>query len=296
MSVITDSELPSAKALKELWPERILPEGTVPDLMVALINLMPDMQATEADFLRLMVQSETKVKVTLVNMASHTSRHTPKSHTDKFYTHFDRLTTMPDGVIITGAPLENVVFEDVDYWPEITGIFDTLHSKDIPTLHICWAAFAALYHRFGIEMKLLERKLSGVYPHTIHYKQSPLMQDISEPFFIPHSRFAAWDQRQIDEEQSIRTVASGTEQGPYLISSVTHPEHFITGHGEYAANTLDREYCRDLGKGMNPHIPVNYYPDDDPTRPPTDRWHDTALTIMDNWLREVAAYANHNKT
>ena len=267
MPLITDPGLPAAKTLAAEGIT-LLPRGAKPDLRLALVNLMPVKPDTELDFMRLIGRSTKRVEVTLVDTASHKSTHTPAEHLARFYTTFDRLDPARlSGIIITGAPLERVRFEDVDYWSEV-----------------CWAAYAAMYYRHGIPMSLLDSKLSGVFRHDILRPEHPLFRGIGTGFYVPHSRFATWRPGEIEAIDELEVLAGSTTTGPYLIGSKRYPEFYITGHGEYAPETLDKEYRRDLGKGISPHIPDNYYPGDDPSQAPCDLWHETAVRLMCNWL------------
>ena len=283
MPLITDPGLPAAKTLAAEGIT-LLPRGAKPDLRLALVNLMPVKPDTELDFMRLIGRSTKRVEVTLVDTASHKSTHTPAEHLARFYTTFDRLDPARlSGIIITGAPLERVRFEDVDYWSEVTGIMDTARRLGIPVLNICWAAYAAMYYRHGIPMSLLDSKLSGVFRHDILRPEHPLFRGIGTGFYVPHSRFATWRPGEIEAIDELEVLAGSTTTGPYLIGSKRYPEFYITGHGEYAPETLDKEYRRDLGKGISPHIPDNYYPGDDPSQAPCDLWHETAVRLMCNW-------------
>ena len=284
MPLITDPGLPAAKTLAAEGIT-LLPRGAKPDLRLALVNLMPVKPDTELDFMRLIGRSTKRVEVTLVDTASHKSTHTPAEHLARFYTTFDRLDPARlSGIIITGAPLERVRFEDVDYWSEVTGIMDTARRLGIPVLNNCWAAYAAMYYRHGIPMSLLDSKLSGVFRHDILRPEHPLFRGIGTGFYVPHSRFATWRPGEIEAIDELEVLAGSTTTGPYLIGSKRYPEFYITGHGEYAPETLDKEYRRDLGKGISPHIPDNYYPGDDPSQAPCDLWHETAVRLMCNWL------------
>lgn len=284
MPLITDPGLPAAKTLAAEGIT-LMPRGAKPDLRLALVNLMPVKPDTELDFMRLIGRSTKRVEVTLVDTASHKSTHTPAEHLARFYTTFDRLDPARlSGIIITGAPLERVRFEDVDYWSEVTGIMDIARRLGIPVLNICWAAYAAMYYRHGIPMSLLDSKLSGVFRHDILRPEHPLFRGIGTGFYVPHSRFATWRPGEIEAIDELEVLAGSTTTGPYLIGSKRYPEFYITGHGEYAPETLDKEYRRDLGKGINPHIPDNYYPGDDPSQAPCDLWHETAVRLMCNWL------------
>jgi len=288
MSLITNPRLPVFSQLRAEGLTVMSPD-TAPlhsHIRVALVNLMPIKEDTELDFMRLMAPSPLSVEVVPVNMASHHSRHTSQEHISSFYTPSAEIDIDSiDGAIITGAPLEFVNFEDVDYWPELTALFDNLHQHDVPALYICWGAFAAMYHHYGVKMRLLEKKLSGVFRQEITHPESPLIQGLSSPLVIPHSRFATWLQADIEAlAPELHIVACSKEAGIYIVSDNNDTKHFITGHGEYSAMTLDKEYRRDTAKGLKPSLPFNYYPADDPNRIPTDRWHGNAVTIMCNWL------------
>lgn len=286
MALVIDPALPAYSALTG---SNINSTGSkAARIKIAFVNLMPKKEETEIDFLRLMAPSDVIAEIKLVKMTTHRSKNTSAEHINRFYTSFDEaLATGIDGVIITGAPLENVPFESVDYWNEITGIFDIIRLRRIPSLFICWAAFAALYHHHRLPWHIIDRKISGVYPHRILCTDY-LTEGLTDGFLMPHSRYAVWDEEEIKRIPDIRVIAEGDRQGPYLSRSVSFPEYYITGHGEYHALTLDGEYRRDLAKGINPTIPENYYPDNDPDRTPTNRWHEEALLIMDNWLHCIA--------
>lgn len=282
MPLILPQLLPASQQLQKEGFD-ILPQNHPADIHIAMINLMPIMAETEYDFLQLLAPLDKKIRVSLCNMQTHTSRHTPKQHTDDFYVDFKRIASSVEKVIITGAPLENVAFENVDYWKEITEIFDFLYINNIPTLNICWAAFASIYHRYGIGWKILDEKISGLYPHTI-YRPDPILKVIADGFSIPHSRYATWDIPQLKSCDDISIISGGDDQGPFLIADKHAPHYYMVGHGEYHHYTLHNEYYRDLGKGMNPIIPRYYFPNNDPTKVPFYTWHETALQIYKNWI------------
>lgn len=290
MPVIIDNDLPAASVLRSEGLT-VLPAGTTPQARVALVNLMPVKTDTELDFLRLIAPWTHNAEITLITMASHTSRHTPAEHIEKHYlTPAQTDICAFDGVIITGAPLEFVRFEDVDYWPEITGIFDRLHDSQTYTLYICWAAFAGLYHRYGIPMRLLDRKISGVFSHRITDSAAPLLRGITDGFHIPHSRFASWHSSDVEcHSAAIHPASTSDEAGIYMVTDNSYRDFYITGHGEYSTLTLDGEYRRDIGKGMSPAIPSHYYPHDNPELRPADTWHSHAVTIMCNWLDQITS-------
>lgn len=296
MALYINPELPAARRLAEAG-HTVRPANNCDHnpINIAIINLMPLKDETEYDFLQLMATETRAIRITLIETASHRSRHTPKEHLDKFYTTFNRIAPeFIDGIIITGAPLESVPFEDVDYWDEITGIFNTIRQNKIPSLFICWAAFAAMYHWHRIDWKILPDKISGVFAHKILQNSCPLMDGVSDGFTIPHSRFATWDMAELMQDNGIRVIAAGDTQGAYMIQSLANEEFYISGHGEYSPMTLDAEYRRDLGRGLKPHIPDNYYPGNDPSATPVDTWHETARCIMHNWIN-MAQHHKQNK-
>lgn len=297
MPLFTDRSLPAAVRLTGeghyIFPKEQMP----PDVLnIGIVNLMPLKPDTEYDFLQLMADDPRPIRPIFIDTASHRSKHTPPEHLEKFYTTFDFIDPQTiDGIIITGAPLEGVKFEDVDYWKEITGIFDTIRQLRIPSLFICWAAFAAMYHHHGIGWEILTRKISGVFPHRILSHDCPLLRGIADGFMIPHSRFAVWNKKELDNgDRRFRIAAEGDEQGVYMIESLENSEFYICGHGEYSTMTLDSEYRRDTSRGLSPHLPDHYYPDDDPTRHPVDQWHGTALKMMANWIDLIELKVNDN--
>lgn len=287
MGIIIDTSLPAAVKLSNKGFRTEPPGSIKPDARLALINLMPIKTDTEYDFLQLIAPSRYMVEIKLVNMASHQSRHADPEHMKRYYTTFDDIAGDIDGVIVTGAPLDHVAFEDVTYWEEMTGIFRYIRNHHIPAFYVCWGAFASLYFWHGIGMHAIDTKISGVFAHHIYNPSSALMKGVTEGFKTPHSRYVVWHQPELSSNSELEIIAGGNEQGPYIVASKLHPEYYVVGHGEYSADTLDKEYRRDLAKGINPHIPTNYYPDDNPSLQPPDTWHDTAVTIMNNWIEDV---------
>lgn len=295
MSVIIPKGLPAEAALGAAGLAVNHHNEEKADITIGIVNLMPIKTDTELDFLRIIAPSAERVDVRLIRMMTHRSSHTSEEHLDRFYTSFDSVAEILDGVIITGAPLENIAFEDVDYWPELTSIFHYLRRNRIPTLNICWAAYAALYHRFGLSMKLLSEKISGIYPNRILQPDADIAAGLSDNFPAPFSRFATWDFDELDNIRDIEIIASGKRQGPHILQTDHGLEIYITGHGEYATDTLHKEYVRDLSKFMNPKIPANYYPDDNPDNTPADIWHSDAVRIMGNWLGIVRQHQTTTK-
>lgn len=286
--VIVDPSLPAAQSLSR--EENIafnLPTDARP-LRVGIVNLMPLKEMTERDLLRRLSSSPLPVEVSFIKMLSHTSRNTTATHLDRFYKSFDRaISSQPlDGLIITGAPVENLPFDQVDYWPELAEIMDYARSNIPSTLYVCWAAFAGLYHHHGIDKTLLTRKISGVFPHTVE-ADVPLFSGFSPEFFVPHSRYATVDIDAIRRTPGLKVLATSPQAGLYIAATAGGREIYITGHSEYAPQTLDFEYRRDLAKGINPEIPANYYRDDNPDNEIIDRWRDHSSLLFSNWL---AAY------
>lgn len=285
MSLHLPEHLPSASAADGLRAPHS--EGS---LSIALVNLMPLKEMTEADFIRLLAPAPYDIDLTLVAPATHRSRNTAQLHIDRFYISPEQMLAadrMPDGVIVTGAPVEALDFEAVDYWPELTAMMDALRARRIPTLYICWGALAALYHHYGIAKEMYERKISGIFPQYPSADGHPLFRGMTPPYMVPHSRYSGVAAADIDACPGISIAAQSPDSGVYIVSSADAPEHYILGHSEYAPGTLDFEYHRDLEKGIGPSIPANYYPGDDPSQPPVDRWHSHAVGLFTNWLRTL---------
>lgn len=290
MALILPDKLPSATAAAGLQADRII--GL---LDIALVNLMPLKEMTETDFIRLLAPAPYDIRLTLVAPATHRSRNTAQQHIDRFYISPSQMMEagrMPDGVIVTGAPVEALDFETVDYWKELTEMMDALRLHRIPAVYICWGALAALYHHYGIPKEMYERKISGVFPQYPSVRNHPLFRGMTPPFMVPNSRYSGVSAADIDATPDIEIAAASPESGVYMVSSLDAPEHYILGHSEYAPDTLDFEYHRDLAKGINPSIPANYYPDNDPSQPPVDRWHSHAVGLFSNWLSTIAE--NHS--
>ena len=290
MPAILPPDFPAAELLRAEGHTPITGNDVVADATIAFINLMPNKIDTEVDFLRLINPSTRVINFRPVRMMTHVSQHTSREYLDRFYTSFDEIADIVDGVIITGAPLEDVPFEKVTYWREITEIMDRMHDRYIPMYNICWGAFASMYHWWGIDMHRRPTKLSGVFSNEITDPSSPIIRGVEDGFSVPFSRFVTWNDFEVESNEATRIVARGGRQGAYIVASRTHPEYYITGHAEYSSLTLHKEYVRDRGKGMNPSIPENYYPQDDPSLIPVSTWTETGVSIMSNWIEEVIRY------
>ena len=254
-------------------------------LRIAILNLMPLKIMTETDLLRLISNTPLQVELDFIDTDSHVSKNTPREHIETFYKKFDDIKhNNYDGFIITGAPVEKVDFEDVDYWQELTEIFAWAKTHVTSTLYICWAALAGLYYHYGIPKYVLDRKISGVFKHHIDDELNPIFRGFDDVFYVPHSRYSEVRRNDIEKVPELKIIAESEESGIYMVMARGGREFFITGHSEYSPGTLDFEYHRDLEKGINPAIPVNYYYNDDPSQQPIVRWRSHANLLFSNWL------------
>lgn len=254
-------------------------------LNVLIMNLMPNKEVTETQLLRKLSNSPLQVNVELLQTQSYRPTHVDASHLESFYTTFDKIKDRKfDGMIITGAPLDYVKFEDVAYWQEMTEIFDWCETHVHCTFFLCWACFAALYYYYGLERFDREEKLSGVYRHTVCKPNSPLFRGFDDVFWAPHSRAMGIAREKIENTPGLELMAYSDEAGVAIVKTEDSRKFFVGLHAEYDANTLSDEYFRDLNKGMNPKIPCNYFPDDDPTKKPIVNWRSTGQLLYTNWL------------
>ena len=254
-------------------------------LRIALVNLMPTKIATELQLLRLLGNSPLQVDICLVRTAGHNSKNTAPEHLDRFYRTFEEVSARKcDGMIITGAPVEHLDFEDVDYWAELREIMDYCARNVFSTLYICWGAQAALYHRFGIPKHPLAEKLSGIFAHRIRLQAQKLFRGFDDVFQMPHSRHTEIRRGDIDRHPELEILCESDEAGVGVVMARKSSEIFITGHLEYDADTLALEYRRDQERGLNPAPPRHYFPDDDPSRPPVVTWRSHAHLFFSNWL------------
>jgi len=254
-------------------------------LKIAILNLMPTKIATETQLARLLGNSPLQVELELVQMSTHESRNTPQEHMLAFYKTFDQIKNQKfDGMIITGAPVEHLEFEDVDYWKELCEIMEWTKTNVTSTFHICWAAQAALYYHYGIAKKPLEKKLFGVFPHYKEYAASMLMRGFDDVFMVPQSRHTTIDRADVLQVPQLKILASSKEGGIYAVTTKLGRQIFITGHSEYDGDTLKLEYLRDKAAGKPIEVPKNYFPDDDPENEPRVTWRSHANLLYSNWL------------
>lgn len=254
-------------------------------LRIAILNLMPLKIMTETDLLRLLSNSPLQIEIDFIDMESHNSLNTPGEHIEAFYQSFPAIRQRTyDGLIITGAPVEKIDFECVDYWPELIEVMDWARTHVTSTLYICWAALAGLYHHYGIPKHVLDRKISGVFPHYVLDRRNPIFRGFDDIFYVPHSRFSEVRRQDIEQVADLSIISESPESGIYMVAGRGGREFFITGHSEYSPRTLDFEYRRDLAKGLNPTIPANYYTDNNPDLEPIVRWRSHANLLFTNWL------------
>lgn len=289
MPVRVPVSLPAVEALKEenifVIDELRASTQDIRPLKIGILNLMPLKILTETDLLRLISNTPLQIHLDFIDTSSHESRNTPREHIEEFYKTFNDIKNQNyDGFIITGAPVEKVVFEEVDYWGEICEIFDWARTHVTSTLYICWAALAGLYHHYGVPKYVFDEKISGVFPHWVNDKHNPIFRGFDDEFYVPHSRFSEVRREDIEKVPGLTILSESDESGIYMVMARNGREFFITGHSEYSPNTLDFEYRRDLSKGMNPSIPKHYYVDDDPAKGPIVRWRSHANLLFTNWL------------
>ena len=254
-------------------------------LKIAIVNLMPTKIATETQLLRLLSNSPLQVEIQLIQMHSHDSKNTSQEHLSTFYKTFDSIKEERfDGMIITGAPVENMEFEEVDYWEELKEIMDWSTTHVTSTFHICWAAQAGLYYHYGVPKYPLEKKCSGVFEHKVNRRTSKLVRGFDNVFYAPHSRNTEVRAEDIKKVKELEILADSKEAGVYIVFTKGGRRIFVMGHSEYDADTLSKEYFRDLEKGINPEIPVNYFPGDNTDKKPIVRWRSHASLLFSNWL------------
>ena len=254
-------------------------------LKLLILNLMPTKIVTETQLLRKLSNSPLQVEVELLHTSSHISQNTDADHLSSFYTTFSKIKSEKyDGMIITGAPVENLDFSDVDYWDELCAIMEWSKTHVHSTLHICWGSQAGLYYHYGVPKYSLKEKLFGVFPHTALKKQSPLFRGFDDEFYIPHSRYTENHAEDILAKPELELLAVSPQAGVFAVKSRDNRHFFITGHPEYDPETLALEYFRDVNKGLDIQVPANYFPDDNPDNPPLVRWRSAAQLFYTNWL------------
>ena len=289
MPLIIPKTLPAYDALYNenvfvMHRERALAQHIRP-LEILILNLMPTKITTETQIARLLANTPIQVHMTLMQTASHAATHVSAAHLESFYKTFDEVkNNRYDGMIITGAPVETMPFEEVAYWEELKKLFDFADKKVTSTIYICWGAQAALYYHYGINKTDLPEKLFGVYPHRVERRSSMLMRGFDDVFMVPHSRHTTVRREDIERCSKLKILASSEQAGVYAMATEGGRQIFITGHSEYDARTLEAEYLRDKNAGLPIHVPENYYPDNDDTKPPVVSWRSHANLLYQNWL------------
>ncbi len=289
MPIKVQSELPAKKILENenifIMDEKRALSQDIRPLKIAILNLMPLKEDTEVQLMRSLSNTPLQIDLTFLTTATYVGKNTATSHLNSFYLTFDDIKNMRfDGLIITGAPVELMKFEDVAYWDELTKIMDWSSTHVTSTLHICWGAQAGLYHHYGINKKELGKKLSGIYEHRVMNRKQPLVRGFDDVFKIPHSRYTESDNQAIKNNKNLIVMAESSEAGIFLCMSEDGKRIFVMGHPEYDRVTLDKEYKRDLAKGINPDMPINYYPDNNPDNEPLLSWRGHANTLYTNWV------------
>ena len=289
MPIKIPNELPAVRTLEAenifvMTETRAITQDIRP-LKILILNLMPTKIDTETQLSRLLGNTPLQVEIELIHTSTHKSKNISEEHLLAFYKEFDDVKDRYfDGLIITGAPVEKMEFEEVEYWDELVQIMEWSKTHVHSTLHICWGAQAGLYYHFGIKKELMSEKLSGVYPHVVDYKRSILFRGFDEVFYVPHSRYTTVSREAIENTPLLKILSSSEEAGVYAVITPGGKQVFLTGHSEYDPLTLNKEYVRDKNAGLNPKVPENYFPNDDDTKPPLLTWRAHATLLFSNWL------------
>ena len=289
MPIKVKNNLPAKKVMEKenifMMDEVRAVSQDIRPLQIAVLNLMPLKEDTEVQLLRSLSNSPLQIVVTFLTTASYIGKNTPESHLNEFYKTFEDVKHQKfDGLIITGAPVEQMEFEEVQYWEELTHIMDWSKTNVTSTFHICWGAQAGLYYHYGIHKKLLDKKVFGIYEFRVHHRKEPLLRGFDDVFFTPHSRYTAVSHEEIVNCGKLRVLADSEELGECIVISRDGKQVFVLGHLEYDRLTLDKEYKRDLKKNLPIELPYNYYPDDNPENRPLLRWRGACNAIYSNWI------------
>ncbi len=289
MPIKIPNGLPAVKTLENenifVMTEKRAIKQDIRPLKILILNLMPTKIDTETQLSRLLGNTPLQVEVELIHTRTHVSKNVSEEHLLAFYKEFpDIKDEYYDGMIITGAPVEKLEFEEVEYWDELCEIMEWSKTHVHSTFHICWGAQAGLYYHFGVNKRLMPEKLSGVYAHSVDYRQSILFRGFDDVFYVPHSRYTTVDRADISAVKELKILASSDKAGVYAVATKNGKQIFITGHSEYDALTLNKEYVRDKNAGLNPRVPENYFPNDDDTKAPLLTWRAHATLLFSNWL------------
>lgn len=289
MPIKVKSNLPAKKVMERenifMMDEGRAATQDIRPLYIAILNLMPLKEDTEVQLLRSLSNSPLQIEITFLTTASYIGKNTPTSHLNEFYkTYEDVKNRKFDGLIITGAPVEKMEFEEVQYWDELTKIMEWSKTNVTSTFHICWGAQAGLYYHYGIHKHILEQKIFGIYEFQVHHRKEPLLRGFDDVFFAPHSRYTYMNHEEIVQCDDLMVLADSDELGECIIISKDRKQVFVLGHLEYDRLTLDTEYKRDLAKNLPIDLPVNYYPNDDCNIRPLLRWRGASNALYSNWV------------
>lgn len=289
MPIKIPNKLPAASILERenifFMTETRAQSQDIRPLKVLFLNLMPIKIDTETQFARVLGNTPLQIDLELIAPSAHNSKNTPAEHMLAFYKTFEDVKeNFYDGLIITGAPVEHLPFEGVDYWPELCEIMKWSRTHVYSTLHICWGAQAGLYYHYGIPKVAMEKKLSGIYRHTLESRNTMLFRGFDDTFSVPHSRYTTIEREAVEKIPGLRIMASSKSAGIYAVTDEKGRQIFLLGHAEYDADTLKKEYLRDVKAGINPHVPENYFPEDNPEMEPVTSWRSSAHLLYGNWI------------
>jgi homoserine O-succinyltransferase len=289
MPIKVAERLPAIKTLEGenifVMSENRAEKQDIRPLKIIILNLMPTKIETETQLLRLLGNTPLQVEVDLLQTASYVSKNTPHGHLLEFYKHFDEIkNNRYDGMIITGAPIEHLKFEDVEYWQELCSIMEWTKRNVYSTLHICWGAQAGLYYHFGVPKYPLSEKMFGIFRHRSLVKNHALLRGFDDVFYAPHSRFTEIRKEDIEKIPELQVLSTSETAGVYIVANKNGRQFFVTGHSEYDRGTLANEYLRDINKGLHVNVPQNYFPGDDPNETPNMLWRSHASLFYSNWL------------
>ncbi len=289
MPIKISKDLPAYKTLIDenifVMPGDVAEHQDIRELKIAILNLMPKKIETETQLLRLLSNTPLQVDIDFLHVESHVSKNTSVSHLNTFYKTFSSVKgNRYDGLIITGAPVEQIPFEEVDYWDEVCEIMEWSKTNVYSTMHICWGAMAGLYYHFGIPKHDLSEKMFGIFPHKVLRRESQLLKGFDDVFYVPHSRHTEVLREDIEKVPELNITSESNMSGVYIVCNKNKRQYFITGHSEYDRDTLAQEYFRDRDKGLPIKVPYNYFPDDDPDNKPLFRWRGQANLMYSNWL------------
>ncbi len=289
MPIRIDNELPAKQSLEIenifVMSNTRADMQDIRPLKLIILNLMPTKLETETQLLRLLSNSPLQVDIDFLQVKSHTSKHVSKSHMDKFYNTFDEIKENKyDGMIITGAPVEHLEYEEVDYWQELCGIMEWSKKNVYSTFHICWGAQAGLYYHYGIKKYPLNKKMFGVFPHSSLDVTHPLMRGLDDVYYVPHSRHTEIRRQDIAKVKELQILSYSEIAGVHIVADMDCRQFFVTGHSEYDRDTLAKEYFRDKNKGFDIEVPYNYFPENDERLVPKMNWKSSASLIFSNWL------------